>query len=81
MYKVSYVLAERFSKDSSETYFCKQHPPGTWKYNLPLYDFGCTNTFWNQKAFKPTANVRDENIKFVSAIRYLAIKSTQQVLT
>ena len=54
---------------------------GTWKDNLTLYDFGCTNTFWNQKALKPTGNVRDENIKFVSAIRYLAIKSTQQVLT
>ena len=28
IHKVSYVLAERFSKDSLEPYFCKQHPPG-----------------------------------------------------
>ena len=28
MHKVSDVLAERFSQDPLETYFCKQHPPG-----------------------------------------------------
>ena len=27
IHKVSYVLAEKFSKDLLETYFCKQHPP------------------------------------------------------
>ena len=27
MNKVSDVLAERFSHDPLETYFCKQHPP------------------------------------------------------
>ena len=39
MNKVSYVLAERFSQDPFETYFCKQHHPRPWKDNLPLYDF------------------------------------------
>ena len=28
MNKVSDVLAERFSQDPLETYFCKQHPAG-----------------------------------------------------
>ena len=29
MNKVSDGLSERFSQDPLETYFCKQHPPGT----------------------------------------------------
>ena len=69
MNKVSDVLAERFSQDPLETYFCKQHPPGAWKDKLPaLYDFGYANTFRNQKVFKPIAagKVRDENINFES---------------
>ena len=55
------VLAERFSQDPLESYFCKQ-PPGVWKDKLPLYEFGYANTFRNQKVFKPTATgkVRDE---------------------
>ena len=66
--KVSDVLDERFSQDPLESYFCKQHPPGAWKDKLPLYDYGYTNTFKNQIAFKPTATgkVRDENINFES---------------
>ena len=28
MHKVSDVLAERFSHNPLETYFCKEHPPG-----------------------------------------------------
>ena len=28
MNNVSDVMAERFSQDPLETYFCKQHPPG-----------------------------------------------------
>ena len=68
MNKVSDVLAERFSRDPLETYFCKQRPPGAWKDKLPLYDFGYANTFWNQKVFKPIAagKVRDKNINFES---------------
>ena len=66
MHKISYVLAERFSQDPLETYFCKQHPRGAWKDNLLFYDFGYANTFWNQK--------------FRAAIRYQAIKPTQQVI-
>ena len=62
MHKVSNVLAERFSHVPLETYLYKQHPPGTWKYKLPLYDFGYSNTFRNQKVFKSisTGNVRDK---------------------
>ena len=45
MHKVSYVLAERFSQDPLETYFCKQHSPGAWKDKLPIYDFGYANVF------------------------------------
>ena len=58
------MLAERFNQDRLETNFCKYHPPGVWKDNLPLYGFD--NTFWNQKVFKliATGNIRDENIKF-----------------
>ena len=68
MHKFSYVLVERFSQDPLETYFSKQHSPGAWKVNLPLYDIGYTNTFRNQIAFKPiaTGSVRDENIRFES---------------
>ena len=44
MNKVSYLLAERFSQDRLESYFFKQHPPGTWKDKLHLYDFGYVNT-------------------------------------
>ena len=68
MNKVSDVLAEGFSQDSSEIYFCKQHPPGVWTDKLPLYDFGYVKTFWNQKVFNSiaTGKVRDENIKFES---------------
>ena len=68
MYKVLYKLAERFSQDPLEMYFCEQHLPGAWKDNLPLYDFDYASTFWNQKIFKPiaTGNVRDENIMFES---------------
>ena len=71
MHKVSHVLAERFSQDPLETYFwfCKQHPPGALKDNLPLYNFVCANTYRNQKVFKPIAagNIIDEkNINFTS---------------
>ena len=68
MNKVSYVLAKRFSQDPLETCFCKQHPPGVWKNNLPLYDFGYANKFQNQIAFKPilTGSVRDKNTNFQS---------------
>ena len=68
MNKVSDVLAERFSQDSLESSFCKQHLPGTWKDKLLLYNFGNANTFQNQKVFKPiaTGKVRDENINFES---------------
>ena len=45
MYKVSYVLAKRFSQDPFETHICKQHPSG--KDKLPLYDFDYPNTFRN----------------------------------
>ena len=55
MHKVSDVLAERFSQDPLETYFCKQHPPGAEKDKLPLCDFGCEKNFRNQKVFKPIA--------------------------
>ena len=48
MLKVSYVLAERLSQDLLETNFCKKHPSGAWKYNLPLSDFHYANTFQNQ---------------------------------
>ena len=47
MHKVSNVLAERFSKDSIETYFRKQHPPEAGKDSLLLNDFGYANTFQN----------------------------------
>ena len=62
------MLAERFSQDPLETYFCKQHPPGAWIDKLPLYDFGYGKTFRKQKVFKPTATskIRDENINFES---------------
>ena len=53
MYKVSNVLAERFSQYPLETSFCKQHSAGAWKDNLPLNDFGYANTFLNQITFKP----------------------------
>ena len=61
MYKVSYVLAERFSEDPLETCFCMQHPSGAWEDELPLYDFCYANIFWNQKIFKPitTGKVRE----------------------
>ena len=60
------MLAEKFSQDSLETFFCKHCPPGAWKDNLVLYDFGYFNTFWNQKVLKPIAifSIRDENINF-----------------
>ena len=64
-----YVLGERFSQNSLETYFCKQNLPGAWKYKLPLYVFDYyTNTFQNQKVFQPIAvgKVRNENINFES---------------
>ena len=99
------MLAERFSQDPLQTYFCKQHPPRAWRDKLPLYDFGYANTFRNQKVLKPIAGgkVRDKNVhfgshrtslisqkkykqnnpcylqKFQPAIRYLAIKPTQQL--
>ena len=68
MNKVSDVLAERFSQDQLESYFCKQHPPGAWKDKLTLYDFGYANTFRIQEVFKSiaTGKVRDENINFES---------------
>ena len=64
---VSDVLAERFSQDPLETYFCKQHPSGAWLDKLPLYDFGYAKTFRKQKVLKPiaTGKVRDENINWV----------------
>ena len=60
MYKVSYVLAERFSEDPLETYFCMQHLSGAWEDELPLYGFCSANIFWNQNVFKPitTGKVR-----------------------
>ena len=95
------MLAERFSQDPLEMYFCKQHPPAAWKDTLHLHGFSYTNTFQNQISFKhiATGSVRDENKKFEShrcrkkykqnnpcnlqkfqaAIRYLAIKPTQQL--
>ena len=68
MNKFSDVLAERFSQDLLESYFCKQHPPRAWKDELPLYDSGYANTFRIQKLLKPIAagKVRDENINFES---------------
>ena len=62
------MLAERFTQDPLETYFCKQHPSRARKENLPLYDFGYANTFRNQIAFKPivTGSARDENTDFGS---------------
>ena len=68
MNKVSDVLAERFSQDPLETYFCKQHPPGAWIDKRPLYDFAYAKTFRNQKVFKPiaTGKVGGENINFES---------------
>ena len=79
MNKVSDVLAEGFSQDSSEFYFCKEHPPGVWIDRLPLYDFGYVKTFWNQKAFKPiaTGKVREENIKFESNRTSSMLEKTQ----
>lgn len=105
MHKVSHELSKRFFQDPLETYFHKHHPPGARKDNLPLYDFGYENTFWNQLVFKPivTGSVRDKKInfelgrtssmsrkmqkknnpcdlqKFQAPIRYLTIKTTQQV--
>ena len=38
------VLAERFSQDPLESYFCKQHPPGAQIGKLPLHDFGYAKT-------------------------------------
>ena len=66
MHKVSYVLSKRFFQDPLETYFHKHHPPGAQEDNLPLYDFGYENTFWNQLVFKPivTGSVRDKKINF-----------------
>ena len=63
MHKVSYELAKRFSQDLLETYICKQHSSG--KDKLPLCDFNYTNTFRNQKVFKPiaTGKARDENLE------------------
>ena len=68
MNKFSGVLAERFSQDLLESYFCKQHPPRAWKDELPPYDSGYANTFRIQKLLKPIAagKVRDENINFES---------------
>ena len=40
MYKVLDVLAEWFSQDPLESYFCKQHSPGARIGKLPLNDFG-----------------------------------------
>ena len=57
MHKVSYVLAIRFSKDLEETYFYKKHPPDAWKDDQKIYDFGLSNTFWNELAFKPIQQV------------------------
>ena len=45
MNKVSDVMVERFSQDPLETYFYKQHPPGTWKDKIPLHDFGYAKKF------------------------------------
>ena len=50
--KVQNMLAERFSQDPLETYFCK-HPLGTGIDKLPLYDFGYAKAFRKQKVFKP----------------------------
>ena len=65
MNKVSDVFVERFTQDTLETYFCKQHPPGAWKDKLPLYDFGYASTY---QVFTPIAagKVRDQNISFES---------------
>ena len=53
MNKVSDVLAERFSQDPLEIYFCK-HPPGASIDELPLL---------YQKVFKPIATGRVRSIK------------------
>ena len=45
MYKVSYVLAERFSEDPLETCFCMQHLSGAREDELPLYGFCYANIF------------------------------------
>ena len=68
MNKVSDVLAERFSQNPLETYFCKQHPNGAWIDKLPLYDFGYAKTLQNQKVFRPTATVKvkGKNMNFES---------------
>ena len=62
------MLAEIFSQDPLETYFCKQHPPGAWVDKLPLCDFGYVKTFRKQKVSEPiaTGKVKDENIDFES---------------
>ena len=43
------MLAERFSEDPLEPYFCKHHSPGAWIDKLTLYDFGHAKTFQKQK--------------------------------
>ena len=49
MNKVSDVLAERFSQDALETYFCKQHPP------TPLSLWLCQN-FSKPKSIQANSN-------------------------
>ena len=58
------MLTERFSQDSFDTYFNKQHFLGAFKDNLSLYNFAYVNTIQDEKLFKPieTGNVQDENI-------------------
>ena len=53
MHKVSYVLANRFSQNTLETYIFKQHPSG--KDKLSLCDFDYPNIFRNRKVFKSIA--------------------------
>ena len=52
------MLAEIFSEDPLERYFCKQYPPGAWIDKLTLYDFGNAKTFQKQKVSIQANNKR-----------------------
>ena len=56
------VLAERFSQDPLESYFCKEHPPGARIGKLPSMTLVMPRR--NEKVFKP--KVRDQYINFES---------------
>ena len=57
MNKVSDVLAQRFSQDLLEAYYCKQHPPGTWivKLATPLWLCLCQD-FLKAKSIQANSN-------------------------